>query len=43
MKTYKLQIEEKDREISKLKEKNMFLNKKLKNLEDKRSINIKKE
>ena len=40
MKTYKLQIEEKDREISKLKEKEMFLNKRVKILDSKKNINI---
>ena len=40
MKTYKLQIEEKDREINKLKEKEMFLNKRVKILDSKKNINI---
>ena len=40
MKTYKLQIEEKDREINKLKEKEMFLNKRVKILDRKKNINI---
>lgn len=40
IKNYKLQVDQKDDEINKLKEKNLFLNRKLKNLEDKRHIKL---
>ena len=40
IKNYKLKLYEKNEEINKLKEKNIFLNKKIKSLEESKNLNI---